>query len=112
MNEYFGMFSENKTKCESVFFRKEIESAEYKEPTITHSEQLNSYNVPIVLEYLSFIFNQTQETILGFQNFLINFRNTNNTVQYLQNCYVNNTLYVHDQYFPPDTEIEIYREIQ
>ena len=95
------------TKC----YEAELEYPTFKITSITHQYQMNKYNANIILKFIDFITNPSNESATIFQQYLINSRETTGDIQYLQSCYINDTLFAHDQYFPPNTEQKIYRTI-
>ena len=92
-------------------YKVELEYPTFKITSMTHEYQLNVYNTKMILEFMNFITNPSNETATTFQQFLINSRETTGDIQYLQSCYVDDILFAHDKYFPPDTEQKIYRTI-
>ena len=76
---------------------------------MTHAYQLKTYGAPLLVQYIQFICNQSNDSITTFQQYLIQQRNLNNNIEYLQSCYVNNIFYGHDKYISPDFELEMYR---
>ncbi len=78
--------------------------------TMTHEYQLN-INSRILLEYVTFISNLTNQSATQFQQYFINLRETTGDIQYLQSCYVDGILFAHDKYFPRDTEQKEYRRV-
>ena len=95
----------------SQWHRKEIEYPSFKAAAMTHQYQLSEYSGPLLLEFISFISNPSNHSATVFQQYLIEKRETKGELQYLQSCYVGETLFAHDQYLPADREQEEYRTV-
>ena len=103
---YFVDYDEHKM---SDCYDQELQFPTFKMTTMTHRYQIN-LNAEIILEFMRFVSNPSNQSATNFQQFMINSRETSGDIEYLQSCYINDTLFAHDKYFPKDTEQPEYRE--
>lgn len=113
---YFSDY--NISRYPNECLKKEYESRMFKgTPLMSHEYQFDNYGASLILKYINFtnynvISSYTNEqNIAHFLAYLDNIRDNtaNNDIDYLASCFVNHKLFVHTQYFKPDTTQELYR---
>merc|ERR1712013_810362 len=103
------MGDSNSSRCLS----KQSESPYYRggDIAMSHQHQLEEHSAPLLLRFVQFARKVTDESAQSLQQFLIDEREATGEIQFLQSCYVGDTLYAHDQPLPTNTELSEYRRV-